>query len=203
MKKEASPSIEANKGPILDILKMYNLGAGRLLEIGSGTGEHAVHLAQHFRNIEWVTSDIKANHAVIKAWLKDAKLNNVLGPETLMVGSNDFPKGVFKYVFTSNTLHMMSWKENKTLFKLLGKRLREGAQVFIYGPFNYEGKFTTPSNEDFDKWLKERDEKSGIRNFEDVRQQMENAGFKLLNDHEMPANNRVLVFERLAFDPHS
>jgi len=199
MKKQATPAIERNKGPILEVLKAYIKGDGRLLEIGSGTGEHAVYIANYFKEVEWLTSDVKAKHKAIKEWLKDYKLKNVFGPEALMVGRDDFPKGIFKYVFTANTLHIMSWKENKTLFKLLGKRLREGSLVFIYGPFNYEGKFTSPSNEAFDKELKERDEKSGIRSFEDVKSQMEKAGFKLIKDHEMPANNRLLSFKRLAF----
>ena len=90
-------------------------------------------------------------------------------------------------------------KENKSLYKLLGKRLREGALVFFYGAFNYQGEFTTESNEKFDTWLKSNNAKSGIRAFEDVLQNMEKCGFKILNDHEMPANNRMLVFERLAF----
>ena len=199
MKKQRSPSTERNKYPILEILKMYIPGGGRLLEIGSGTGQHAIFFSEHFKNIEWVTSDVKTNHKGIVEWLKEAKLKNVHGPEVLKVGSDDFPKGVFNFVFTANTLHIMSWKENKALFKLLGKRLRECALVFFYGPFNNEGKFTSPSNEEFDKWLKNKDIKSGIRNFEDVMQGMEKAGFKLLKNHEMPANNRLLVFERLAF----
>ena len=199
MKKRPSPSTERNKEPILEVLKKYILLEGRLLEIGSGTGEHAIYIAEYFRNVEWLTTDTKAKHKAIKDWLKDANLKNVHGPEALMIGRDDFPKGIFNYVFTANTLHIMSWKENKTLFKLLGKRLREGAQVFIYGPFNYDGKFISASNEEFDTWLKERDEASGIRNFEDVVQQMKKAGFKLVEDHEMPANNRLLAFERLAF----
>ena len=199
MKKQMSPSAERNKEPILEVLKQYIPRVGRLLEIGSGTGQHAVYIAKHFKSLDWVTSDVKANHKAISEWLKEAKLKNVHGPEVLRVGKDDFPKGVFNFVFTANTLHIMSWKENKALFKLLGKRLREGAQVFIYGPFNYEGKFTSPGNVELDKWLKGRDAKSGIRNFEDVMQNMEKAGFKLLQDHEMPANNRLLVFERLAF----
>lgn len=200
MKKPTSPAAERNKDAILEILKMYLSGGGRLLEIGTGTGQHAIHCAEYLQNIEWVTSDVKANHNGIVSWLKEHRLKNLHGPETLKIGRDDFPKGTFDFVFTANTLHIMSWKENKTLFKLLGKRLREGAGVFFYGPFNYEGKFTTPSNEAFDQYLKANDIKSGIRNFEDVLQSMEKAGFKLLEDHEMPANNRLLTFERLAFE---
>lgn len=197
-----SPSVARNKDPILNILKKYIDTAGRLLEIGSGTGEHAIYFAKHLPKVQWVTSDVKPNHVNIKVWLKDAKLGNVHGPEVLKIGKDDFPKGKFDYVFTANTLHIMSWKEDKSLFKLLGKRLREGAKVLIYGPFNYDGKFTSDSNEEFDGWLKDRDPKSGIRNFEDVHQSLEKFGFELVCDHEMPANNRLLVFERLKFDTH-
>lgn len=197
--KNYAPSVERNKDPIYKVLKEYIDSKARLLEIGSGTGQHAVFLGEKFPKIQWITSDVKPNHSDIKEWLKEAKLPNVHGPEVLKIGKDDFPRGKFDFIFTANTLHIMSWKEDKSLFKLLGKRLREGAIVFFYGPFNYEGKFTTPSNEEFDGWLKNRDSKSGIRNFEDINQSMEKSGFELINDHEMPANNRLLVFKRLAF----
>jgi cyclopropane fatty-acyl-phospholipid synthase-like methyltransferase len=199
MAKVFSPSVERNKKPILDVLKEYIRDGGRLLEIGSGTGEHALYLGNYFKQLHWITSDVKQNHPHIKENLKGAKLANVHGPELLRVGKDDFPKGGFNYVFSANTLHIMSWKEDKSFFKLLGKRLREGALVFFYGPFNYDGKFTSPSNEKFNQWLKDNDDKSGVRNFEDVLQNMNKAGFKILKDHEMPANNRMLVFERLEF----
>ena len=196
---QKSPSVERNKDAILHVLKQYNPSEGRLLEVGSGTAEHAVYLAPHFTNLQWVTSDQIENHSMIKEFLKERKLQNVHGPEVLKIGEDDFPKGEFQYVFTANTLHIMSWKEVKSFLKLLGKRLREGAVVFIYGPFNYDQKFTSKSNEQFDKWLKERNPKSGIRHYEDVERLLSKSGFKLLKDHEMPANNRVLVFERLMY----
>ncbi len=201
MKKPFSPSCERNREAILAVLKQYDIGEGSLLEIGSGTGQHAVYLASHFPNLEWICSDVEENHAGIKAWLKEARLANVYGPETLKIGRDDFPsKKPIQYVFSANTLHIMPWKEDKTLFKLLGKRLREGALVFFYGPFNYNGEFTSESNKEFDAWLKDKySQASGIRNFEDVSAAMQKNGFKLLRDHEMPANNRLLVFERLAF----
>lgn len=199
MEKITSPSVQRNKEAILNVLKEYSIDSGRLLEIGSGTGEHGIHFAKCFSNLHWITSDTKENHNHIKANLKEAKLPNLHGPELLKIGRDDFPKGGFNYVFSANTLHIMTWKEGKSFFKLLGKRLREGALVFFYGPFNYNGTFTTPSNEEFDCWLKSRNEKSGIRNFEDILHNMNKSGFKLLNDHEMPANNRLLVFERLEF----
>lgn len=199
MKKKLpiSPSAERNKDPIYKVLKEYLTGDGRLLEIGSGTGQHGVYFASKFEKLHWVTSDVTANHRTIESYLKDAKLSNLHGPKTLKVGVDDFPTGVFNYAFTANTLHIMSWKEAKSLFKLLGKRLREDSLVFFYGPFNYDGKFTAPSNEKFDASLKEKNPKSGVRNFEDVLKNMSSSGFELVKDHEMPSNNRVLVFKRL------
>jgi len=199
-KKNYSPAADRNKAPILDLLNLY-IQKGRLLEIGSGTGQHAVFFAEKLIDVQWITSDQKRNHSTIKEYLIEAKLKNLHGPETLKVGEDDFPKGQFNYVYTANTLHIMSWKEVKTLIKLLGKRLREGALVFTYGPFNYDGQFTSESNKAFDEQLKNRNPSSGIRNFEDVLAHMQTSGFKLLNDHEMPANNRLLVFERLSFSP--
>lgn len=198
-KRAYAPSVDRNKGPIYEILKQYIDGEKRLLEIGSGTGQHAVFMGEKFKKLHWICSDVAANHLNIKSFLKEAKLSNVHGPEKLKVGVDDFPKGSFDYVFTANTMHIMSWKESKTLIKLMGRRLRKSCQVFIYGPFKYDGDFTSPSNEEFDSWLKERDSKSGIRSFEDVNSNMEAAGFKLLADHAMPANNQLLVYERLEF----
>ena len=201
MEKAYSPSVARNKDHILAVLCEYLGDDDRVLEIGSGTGEHAIHFGSSLPGVHWVTSDIKKNHPMIKEWLKSAQLKNLHGPETLKIGDDDFPgKKPFTHVFTANTLHIMSWKECKSLFKLCGRRLREGALVFFYGPFNYGGAFTSPSNEEFDQMLKQRDEKSGIRAFEDIQGAMKKSGFKLLKDHEMPANNRVLIFERLSYE---
>jgi cyclopropane fatty-acyl-phospholipid synthase-like methyltransferase len=199
MEKVYSPSVARNREPILEILKQYLGADDRVLEIGSGTGEHAVFFAEALKDLHWITSDIPKNHAMITEWLKFAQLKNIHGPEKLVIGKDDFPQKPFTHVFTANTLHIMSWKECKSLFKLVGKRLREGSVVFFYGPFNYDGKYTSEGNERFDQSLKERDEKSGIRGFEDVTNGMKKAGFKLLKDHEMPANNRLLIYERLPY----
>jgi cyclopropane fatty-acyl-phospholipid synthase-like methyltransferase len=201
MTLEDSPSVARNKDFILEVLKTYITRGGRLLEIGSGTGEHAVYFAKHFQNLHWVTSELKENHEYITLRLKKAQLPNLHGPELFRAGKDDFSDTrPFDYVFSANTLHIMSWKENKALFKLLGKRLREEALVLFYGPFNYNQTFSSPSNQQFDQWLKERNPQSGIRHFEDVSQNMEKSGFVLLKDQEMPANNRILIFKRQAFN---
>ncbi len=199
MEEAKAPATLRNREPILEVLKQYVRGRKNLLEIGSGTAEHAVYFAKHFPELNWVTSDVQPNHKVIKETLTENKVPNVAGPLLLKVGEDDFPRTSFQYVFSANCLHIMSWKEGKTLFKLLGKRLREGAHVFFYGPFNYDGQFTSESNKKFNDWLQERNPKSAIRNFEDVLKSMEKFGFELIKDHEMPANNRLLVFRRLPF----
>jgi len=191
---------ERNKEPILDIFKKYLVPKGKLLEIGSGNGIHAKYFAKEFPLIDWYMSDKKSQQRILNKSVSEAKLENLKKPVNLEIGKDDFPKTPFDYVFAANVLHIMSWNEDKTLFKILGKRLRENSLVFFYGPFNYNGKFTTQSNEDFDKWLKGNTDKSGIRNYEDVLNNMMKSGFKILKDHEMPANNRMLVFERKIYE---
>ena len=199
MKKEET-SCDRNQAPIFEILKeVVTSDDKNIFEIGSGSGQHAIFMAPKFPNLTWITSDVTGNHKLIKENLEAAKISNIRGPFQYEVGKDDFPRIPFDLVFTANTFHIMSWKNCKTLMKNLGNRLREGSQVVIYGPFNYDGKFTSESNANFDVWLKERNPESGIRAFEDVKNNMEKNGFTLYKDFEMPANNRTLVFTRLDF----
>lgn len=200
MEKPFSAACERNRGPILEVMKeVISPDDRKLLEIGTGTGQHAVYLAPHFPHMIWVTSDVKENHAGIQMWLNESGAPNIVGPGKFKVDEDDFPNGNFDVVFTANTFHIMAWKECKTLIKLLGKNLEEGSQVLIYGPFNVDGKFTSSSNEQFDQLLKKQDPQMGIRNKEDVVSNMKKHGFMLSKDHEMPANNRLLVFLKIEF----
>lgn len=193
-------AVDRNKDPILAVLKeIFNDDSLRVFEIGSGSGEHAVHFARNFKKVVWTTSDVFINHHFIIKELSQAKLPNLRGPLKLEIGIDEFPRYTYDVVFTANTFHIMSWKKCKNLMKMLGSRLREGAQVIIYGPFNYEGKFTSESNAQFDLMLKEKNPESGIRDFLDVKNNMEKNGFTLYKDYEMPANNRMLVFTRLVY----
>lgn len=194
-----SEAAERNKKPIYQVLKKYLAADTRLLEIGTGTAQHAIYMATKLQNVQWICSDRRIHLEDIEKSLKKHQIKNLHGPLNVEIGIDDFPKGSFDYVYTANTLHIMSWKENKAFFKLLGKRLREGALVFIYGPFNFEGEFSSPSNKQFDEMLRSRDPHSGIRNFEDILANMTKFGFKFLENHQMPANNNILVFERLPF----
>ena len=200
MNQEISSACQWNKDPILAVLReVISDDKVRILEVGTGSAEHAVYFASKLKNIIWTTTDISAAHIKIKAKLDEAKLPNLRGPLAFEVGKDDFPKYTYDIVFTANTFHIMNWKQCKSLMKTLGHRLREGAQVIIYGPFNYDGKFTSESNAEFDQWLKNQDPQRGIRSFEDVNTNMVKNGFTLFKDYEMPANNRMLVFTRLVF----
>lgn len=191
---------DRNKEPILNVLKEILSGKNlRVLEIGSGSGKHAVYFANYFKDIVWTTTDVQAQHAMISKQLLEAKLPNLRGPLSFEIGKDEFPRYTYDVVFTANTFHIMSWKQCKNLMKMFGNRLREGAQVVIYGPFNYEGKFTSESNAEFDRSLKESGPEKGIRAFEDVNNNMIKNGFTLYKDFEMPANNRMLVYTRMIF----
>lgn len=197
MTKPFSPACERNRIPILKVMQgLITSNDQRLLEVGSGTGQHAVYLAPHFPHMIWVTSDVKENHYGIQQWLEESGAPNIIGPGEFQVGEDKFPNGNFDIVFTANTFHIMHWYQCEELMDMLGKNLNAGAKVLIYGPFNYNGKFTSPSNEEFDESLKKRDPLMGIRDFEEVVRYMEKRAFGLLKDNEMPANNRLLVFEK-------
>ena len=203
MEKPFSSACERNSEPILEVLKANIISSDRrLLEIGSGTGQHAVDFAPIFPQLEWFPSDLGANLPGIKMWLKEAKIPNLQQPVSLDVGKDDFPKLKFDVVYSANTFHIMHWKDCKSFMKTLGHRLREGSRTIIYGPFKYNGEFTSASNADFDEELKKRDPLSGIRSFEDVNTNMIKNGFELVHDYEMPANNRTLVYRRLKFVKH-
>ena len=198
--KPYSPACDRNKEPILEILKqVITKDDRRLLEIGSGTGQHAVFLAPHFPQVEWYPTDVTANLKGISMWMAESDARNVQKPARMEVGKDELPKLKFDLIFTANTFHIMGWKECKSLIKQFGGRLREGARVVIYGPFKYGGNFTSPSNEEFDGMLKEKNPSSGIRNFEDVNNAMVKNGFELEMDEAMPANNQMLVYRRLKF----
>ena len=195
-----SPSADRNKEPILEVLKkVLRPEDQRLLEVGAGTGQHAVYLAPFFPKMEWTPTEVAENLPLLRERIKQSGIPNITTPFRMTVGQDDFPIRTFDVILTINTFHIMHWKECKTFIKLISGRLQEGGKVLIYGPFNYNGKFTTPSNEEFDKALREKDPQSGVRNFEDVLNAMFKNGFELLKDVEMPSNNRMLVFRRLKF----
>lgn len=194
--KPYSEACERNKDPILAIIKPHLKSKRSLLEIGSGTGQHAVYFSEALPHITWQTSDQKENHSSIKKWLSDSPATNVKLPLTLDVTQNTWPSDKVDSVYSANTAHIMSWEMVKCFFKGVGNILNNEGVFMLYGPFNYNGEFTSESNKSFENWLKEVDVERGIRDFESVNALAEKFGLKLINDYEMPANNRMLVWEK-------
>ena len=166
------------------------------LEIGSGTGQHAVYFAAAMPWLTWQCSDRAENLPGIRLWLDEAALPNTPAPLALDVGG-PWPAHRYDAVFSANTLHIMSWMEVEALFAHLPQVTADGAVVIVYGPFNEGGRYTSDSNAVFDRWLKERGAHMGIRDVEAVVGLAGRVGFRLEADVGMPANNRCLVWRRL------
>jgi len=200
MNKPFSQACENNKRPILNILTKVFSTTKHVLEIGSGTGQHAVFFGQHLPHLSWQTSDLLINHQGINFWLDETTLANVQRPIVIdldknwPIAENNLP---IDGLYTANTLHIISWPLVIKFFEAIAQNLSSKANVCIYGPFNYQGKFTSESNENFDSWLKGRDINSGIRDIEAVLLLANSAGLTLMDDHLMPANNRLLVFSKM------
>jgi len=196
--KPFSQSCENNKTPILAVLRQVFIQPVTVWEIGSGSGQHACYFASQLPHLVWQPTDLEENMSGINAWLEEAQLTNLNHPRVLDVNQSVWPcEEGMEAIFTANTLHIMAWKQVQTLFEKLGSYSKPLALICIYGPFNYNGAFTSDSNARFDQWLKDRNPLSGIRDFEAVLVLAESQGLSLLNDHAMPANNRLLVFQKM------
>lgn len=192
-----------NQQPISDVLKRVFSDRRQVLEIGSGTGQHAVYFSAALPHLHWQSSDLAVNHRGINAWLDDALqagLANISRPLTLDVTQPEWPfsmSGVrCDALFSANSLHIMPWAAVEALFCQLNNYLPEGAIVAIYGPFNYEGCYTSASNQEFDRWLYGQSPLSAIRDFEAVNELAQAAGLELQEDNAMPANNQLLVWRK-------
>jgi SAM-dependent methyltransferase len=195
--KPFSESSAENREPILAVLREVFADCRKVLEIGSGTGQHAVYFGAELSHLSWQTADLTQHHAGIRMWLDEAALPNVLAPIALDVNRSDWLDGRYDAVFSANTLHIVSWPEVEKLFAGVGRVLQPGGVLAIYGPFNYNGRFTSPSNARFDQWLKQRDPASGVRDFEAVDALARAQNLTLQRDIAMPVNNRTLVWRRM------
>jgi cyclopropane fatty-acyl-phospholipid synthase-like methyltransferase len=204
--KPNSPSCERNREPILSVLRVQFADRRHVLEIGSGTGQHAVHFAAALPHLTWQASDRVENLAGIQMWLDEAALPNTPAPLVFDIATQRAPISSqtgatihapsYDAIFSANTLHIMSWSEVEQTFAALPALTTAGAKLVIYGPFNYAGQFTSASNAAFDESLRRRVPHMGIRDFDDVNRLARSAGFALLDDLAMPANNRCLVWRR-------
>lgn len=197
MNKPYAQSSDDNKDVILEQLKNIFSGANKVLEIGSGTGQHAVHFARHLPHLEWQPTELSENIAGIKLWLDEASLENINQPKILDVEKSDWSFDVmFDGVFTANTLHIMSIVHVQKLFEGVDQVLEPGGVFTCYGPFNKNNQFSSESNARFDLWLKQRDALSGIRDMEQLLMFAGSVGMQLVEDIEMPVNNRLLVWRK-------
>jgi SAM-dependent methyltransferase len=194
--KPYSESCERNQEPILKILQETLTNQKRVLEIASGTGQHAVYFGRALPHLSWQTSELVQNHEGILAWLNETKLPNVLPPMAIDVSDAKWPIEIVDTVFNANTVHIISWPEVKRMFAGIARILSANGILCLYGPFNYEGKFISKSNARFDAWLKLCDRNSGVRDFEAINRLAESHGLFLLRDVTMPSYNRILIWQR-------
>ena len=192
--KPCSEACERNKHPILDALRSLLGESGFLLEIGSGTGQHAVHCGTALPRWTWQTSDLPQNHAGIQLWIAESRLPNVLPPVLLDVAQEPWPIDRADAVFSANTAHIMGWTQVQAMFRGIGRILGRNGVFCLYGPFRRGGVHTSASNERFDVALRREDPRMGVRDLEALEDLAQGNGLVLTDDIAMPANNRMLVW---------
>jgi len=186
---------ERNKQPILDLLSRVLPPVGLILEIGSGTGQHIVFFARRIPELIWQPSDLRKNLAGISLRIEHEGAENTLPPIELDV-LEQWPDQEFDAAFSANTAHIMAWEDVCAMFAGLGRQLASGGVFCLYGPFNQGGKFTAPSNEEFDGQLRARVPHMGLRDIEALESLAESHQMNLEQQYTMPANNQMLVFRR-------
>lgn len=199
MTKPIAEACLRNQQPIADALCSLLSEKAKLLEIGSGTGQHAVFCARALPHIQWQTSDLAQHHDGMLKWIDEANLGNVLSPLVLDVDLNwpDFSTAPIDHVFTANTVHYISWQSVVNMFTQTASILPAKGLFMIYGPMNVDGKFTSEGNAGLDRWLKaDVNSLAGIKDIADIQQLASEQGLTLIDNLEMPANNRLLVLQK-------
>jgi len=191
-----SAACERNKDPILEVLRIRLAGRSQVLEIGSGTGQHAAYFARALDPMIWHPTEQLAYLADLAERVRLEGSHNLRAPTLLDVRQAVWPVRSVDAVFTANTLHIMSWAEVTALFRGVGNVLAPGGVLCIYGPFRYSGRYTSDSNQEFDRMLQERDPQSGLRDIEAITPLAGQYGLRLDADHDLPANNRLLIYTR-------
>lgn len=191
--KPFSQACENNKQPILDVLKRVLADRKNVLEIGSGTGQHAAHFAPRLRHLEWYTSDMPDHHLGIQAWLADAPVSNLHQPLSFTIGINAWPVTKFDAVYTANTTHIMQPSEAQLMMQLVAANLPDAGMFCQYGPFTFNGQYTSESNEVFDQHLREQG-CGGIRDIEELN--LWAKPLALIEKIPMPANNFMLIWQK-------
>ncbi len=191
-----SEACERNKEPILAVLRQCFADRSQVLEIGSGTGQHAAHFARHLTYLTWHPTEQLSYLEDLAARVQLEGLHNLSPPTLLDVRQSVWPLRSVDAIFSANTVHIMSWSEVIAMFNGISSVLAPGGVMCLYGPFKYDGRYTSPSNEDFDRMLKERDPLSGLRDLGALTALAAPYGLRLMTDHDLPAFNRLLVFAK-------
>jgi hypothetical protein len=194
--KPHSAACERNRDPILQVLRQWFTQAGSVLEVGSGTGQHAVHFAANLPHLQWQPTDCEDTLPGIRLWVEEAALPNLSAPLRLDVRDVEWPVQTADYVFSANTAHIMSWPEVELMVAGIGGVLRQRGLFCLYGPFNRDGRFTSPSNQEFDASLRTRDPNMGLRDDQALRALGRQHGLVFTAEHSMPANNRILIWTK-------
>ena len=194
--KPFSDYAERNGAPILDVLRDVFSSCTAVLEIGSGTGQHAARFSRSLPHLTWQTSDLDENHDGIQAWVEHSALENLLPPLSLDVMTGDVLAGSFDGVYSSNTAHIMSFDGVRKMFSLVGKALVNDGVFGLYGPYRQGGKFNTASNAAFDESLRGRDPNMGIRELESLDDLGRDNGLSRVRLYAMPANNHLAVWRK-------
>ncbi|REL28477.1 DUF938 domain-containing protein [Thalassotalea euphylliae] len=191
-----APSCERNKAVIWQAIAPFLADKKSLLEIGSLSGQHACFFSAPLPELTWQCSDISFNLAPLSANIKQHGSAKVLPPIELDVANNQhWPRQPFDVIYTANSLHIMSWQHVVACFANMPSSANAGTLFIAYGPFNFNGQYSSESNAEFDIWLKERDSQSAIRDFEAVDALAQQAGMSLVTNIDMPANNQLLVWQ--------
>jgi len=189
-----------NQRPILDVLGRYLPSQAYVLEVGSGTGQHAAYMTSNLPGIRWQPTELRDNLPGIRAWRKQSKNEGFLEPLELDVQQDIWPARDADAVFSANVVHFVSWPEVEKMFRGISRVLKSGGLLLLYGPYNYDGQFTSQGNIELDEWLRSRNPDSGIKDFEQVLLLARQFHLYLRADEEMPANNRTLVFQKADVD---
>lgn len=201
--KQFSAACQRNREPILRVLRRVLTTASTVLEIGSGSGQHAIYFARHLPQVTWYTSDLAENHASIRAWLAEADLPNVRPPRRLNVDEAPWSlpeQGLaiscVDAAFSANTLHIFSWPQVENFFAGVGKILNPHGHLCVYGAFKIDGAFATAADARFDAYLQAKSPASGLRDIAQLDELASRQGLRLVDDCPMPANNRLLVWQK-------
>jgi hypothetical protein len=199
MAKGFAPAAERNRQPILDVLRRVLPPAGLVLEVASGTGQHAIFFSEYLPDLQWQPTDASSEALQsIGAWVDETARENLLPPLELDVRSPQWPVTKAEALVCINMIHISPWEATEGLFQGASKLLTGGAPLVTYGPYRLHGEHTAPSNEAFDQSLRSRNARWGVRDIDELSELAGQTGFALQERVGMPANNMTLVWTREA-----